>query len=152
MSLKCEVKELPVQHTLTVRTRTAMENLPQILGESYGAIMAYLGELGENPIGAPFVIYYNLDMQDLDVEIGFPVSKKIVDKDNMKASEIAAGKYGTAVHVGPYDTMEPSYELLNQWIKDNGYEVEGLAIELYLNDPREVGPENTLTEIQFPLK
>ncbi len=152
MSLKCEVKELPVQHTLTVRTRTAMENLPQILGEAYGAIMAYLGELGENPIGAPFVIYYNLDMQDLDVEIGFPVSKKIADKDNMKASEIAAGKFGTAVHVGPYDTMEPSYEILNQWIKDNGYEVEGPAIELYFNDPREVGPENTLTEIQFPLK
>jgi effector-binding domain-containing protein len=91
-------------------------------------------------------------MQDLDLEIGFPVAKKLADKDNMKASEIAAGKYASTVHVGPYETMEPTYDALNQWIKDNGHEVEGPAIEFYFNDPGEVGPENTQTEIQFPLK
>jgi effector-binding domain-containing protein len=91
-------------------------------------------------------------MQDLDLEIGYPVAKKLADKDNMKASEIAAGKYASTVHVGPYETMEPTYDALNKWIKDNGHEVEGPAIELYFNDPGEVGPENTRTEIQFPLK
>jgi len=152
MSNKFEVKDIPARKTLTVRTRSPVQNLPQVLGEAYGSIMAYLGELGETPTGMPFVIYYNLDMQDLDLGIGFPVAKKLSGKDNMKASEIAAGKYATTVHVGPYDTMEPTYDALNKWIEDNGHEIEGPAIEFYINDPREVGPENTQTEIQFPLK
>ena len=152
MSTKCEIKDIPKRKTLTVRKRSSLEKLPQDIGNAYGAIMQYLGGLGETPTGMPFVIYYNLDMQDLDVEIGFPVSKKIPDKDNMKASEIAAGKFASTVHIGPYQTMEPTYNALNQWITDNGHEAEGTAIEFYFNDPNEVGPENTKTEIQFPLK
>ena len=152
MSNKFEVKDIPTRITLTVRTRSPVQNLPQVLGEVYGAIMTYLGELGENVTGPPFVIYYNLDMQDLDIEVGFPVSKKLPAKDNLKASEIAGGKYATTVHVGPYDTMEPTYDALNKWITDNGHETLGPAIELYFNDPNEVGPENTQTGIEFPLK
>ena len=49
----------------------------------------------------PFVIYYNLNMQDLDVEIGFPASKKIDDKDHVKASKIEASKFATTLHVDP---------------------------------------------------
>ena len=152
MSNKYEVKDIPTRKTLTVRTRSPVQNLPIVLGEAYGAIMTYLGELGEDPTGMPFVIYYNMDMQDLDIEIGFPVSKELPDKDTMKTSEIPAGKYATTLHVGPYETMEPTYNAFNKWLEDNGHETIGTAIEFYLNDPREVGPENTKTEIQFPLK
>jgi len=34
------------------------------------AIAQYLGEQGQQPAGAPFEDYYNMDMQYLDVEIG----------------------------------------------------------------------------------
>ena len=37
-------------------------------------IAQYLAEQSEQPAGAPFVAYYNMDMQNLDVEIGFPVT------------------------------------------------------------------------------
>jgi effector-binding domain-containing protein len=152
MTYDIKIKDLPTQNTLTVRTRSPVQNLPQVLGEAYGAIMAYIGELGESPVGAPFVIYYNLDMQDLDIEVGFPVSKKFPDKDKVNASEIAAGKFATTLHIGPYDKAELAYNELNQWIQENGYESKDSAIELYFNDPQEVGIENAQTEIQIPLK
>ena len=152
MTYEIKIKELPKRNTLSIRTRSSVQNLPQVIGESYGSIMQYLSELGGNPVGMPFVIFYNLDMQDLDIEIGFPVAKKFPDKDNVKASEISAGKYATTIHTGPYDKMEPAYNQMNQWIKDNGYEAIGWCIELYFNDPGEVGMENAKTEIQFPLK
>ncbi|MFX1446179.1 MAG: AraC family transcriptional regulator, partial [Promethearchaeota archaeon] len=76
MDYKFKIKEIPSQPTLAVRTRTPVMNLPQEIGNAYKAIMEYLGELGVEPVGMPFVIYYNLDMQDLDVEIGFPVPKQ----------------------------------------------------------------------------
>jgi len=152
LTSKFEVKDIATRITLSVRTRSPVQNLPQVLGEIYGAIMTYLGEIGEYPSGPPFVIYYNMDMQDLDIEVGFVVPKELPAKDNMKPSEIAAGKYATTVHVGPYETMEPTYNALNKWITDKGYETEGTAIELYFNDPNEVGPENTQTGIELLLK
>lgn len=33
-----------------------------------------------------------------------------------------AGKYATVIHIGPFDKMEPTYDALNKWIDENGYE------------------------------
>jgi hypothetical protein len=38
MSYKCEVKEQPTQLTLSIRTRTSVQDLAQVLGKAYGAI------------------------------------------------------------------------------------------------------------------
>jgi len=77
MTLKCELKEQPAQPILSVRTMTSVHELPQELGRIYGAIATYLAEIGEQPSGAPFAAYYNMDMDNLDVEIGFPVARPL---------------------------------------------------------------------------
>ena len=79
-----------------------MQDLPQALGKAYGAIMQYLGELGMPPAGAPFVAYFNMDMQDLDIEIGFPVMQPLPGKGEVQASAIPAGK---AAALPPYGTL-----------------------------------------------
>jgi effector-binding domain-containing protein len=152
MSYKCEVKEQPTQLTLSIRTRTSVQDLAQVLGKAYGAIAQYLGELGEQPVGPPFAAYYNMDMQNLDVEIGFPVSRRLPGKDDINASEIPGGKVATCLYTGPYSEIEPAYNALSQWIKDNGYEVTGVAYEMYLNDPMQTLPQELRTQIVFPLK
>lgn len=152
MSYKCEVKEQPTQLTLSIRTRTSVQDLAQVLGKAYGAIAQYLGELGEQPVGPPFAAYYNMDMQNLDVEMGFPVSRRLSGKDDMNASEIPGGKVATCLYTGPYSEIEPAYNALSQWIKDNGYEVTGVVYEMYLNDPMQTLPQEPRTQIVFPLK
>ncbi|MFX1309969.1 MAG: GyrI-like domain-containing protein [Promethearchaeota archaeon] len=152
MDYTFKIKELKEQPTLTVRTRTPIENLPQEIGSSYGAIMQYLGDLGVEPVGMPFAIYYNLDMQDLDVEIGFPVPKQFKDKGMVKASKLPKGKVASCIHMGPYEEMKPTYDALTEWVQKKGYETTGIAIEYYYNDPNEVAPEEIMTEIQLPLK
>ena len=86
MKYKCELLEQETQPTLTIRTKSTVQNLPEVLGKSYQKIMQYLGELGEQATGAPFTAYFNLDIQNLDVEIGFPVAKKLPNKDDIKAT------------------------------------------------------------------
>ena len=152
MSYKCEVKEQPAQATISIRTRTTVQDLPQVLGNAYRSIVQYLGELGEQPAGPPFAAYYNMDMQNLDVEAGFPVSKKLPDKDDIKASEIPSGKFATCLYAGSYNEIEPAYNELFQWIKDNGYEAAGVAYEMYLNDPTKTPPQELKTQILFLLK
>ena len=152
MSYKCEVKKQPAQTTLAVCTRTSVQELPQVLGQAYGAIAQYLGELGEQPAGPPFVAYHNEDMQDLDVEIGFPVARELPGRGDIQASEIPGGKVATCLHVGPYAEIEPAYTALSEWMRENGHEATGVAYEMYLNDPQQTPPEELQTQIMFPLK
>jgi hypothetical protein len=67
MQYQFVVEEKEAQPTISIRTRTALENLPQVLGKGYEAIMNYLSEIGAQPSGAPYVGYFNTDMQDLDI-------------------------------------------------------------------------------------
>ncbi len=152
MKYDCKVIEQLAQPALSVRTRSSVEKIPQILGETFNMIMQYITSLGEQMTGAPYVAYYNLNMQDLDIEIGIPVSKKLPDKENIKASEMHAGKCATVLHIGPFSEMESTYNALNKWIEENGYEATGVAYEIYIDDPKETPIEELKTQIMLPLK
>lgn len=152
MNYKFELTEQPAQPVLSIRTRTAVGNLPQELGKAYGAIIAYLNEIGEKPLEAAFAAYYNMDMEDLDVEMGFPVPKPLVGKGEIKSSEIPAGKQVSCFYKGPYNQMVPAYNAMTQWINENGYSPTGVSYEFYYNSPLEVPESELLTKIVFPLK
>ncbi len=151
LSYACEIKDQPERPTLSVRTHAAMQDLPQLFGQIYGALMQYMGETGGQPAGEPFAAYYNLDMQNLDVEIGFPVSKPLPDRGDIKSGALPAGKFASTMHIGPYDTLVHAYEALTQYVKTSGYEATGVAYEFYFSGP-ETPPEEIRTQIVFPLK
>ena len=152
MDFQCELKEQVAQPTLSIRVRTPIDGLPQLLGESYSKIAGYLAELGAQPAGAPFAAYYNLDMQELDVEIGLPVEEPLSGKDDTQASQVPGGKLALALHTGPYGDIGPAYDALIQFAKEQGCEPTGVSFEFYLNDPQETAQENLQTQIVFPLK
>jgi effector-binding domain-containing protein len=152
MDIKCEVKEQPAQPVLVIRTTTPVQELPQVLGSSYGAIAQYLSSLGEGPAGAPFVIYFNMDMQALDIEIGFPVSHSLPGQGNIQSDKIFGEKVATCLFTGPYSEVGPAYEALTQFVKDRQLEASGVAYEFYLNDPQTVKTAELQTQIYFPLK
>lgn len=152
MSYPCEAVEKEAQPAITIRTRTPVESLPSVLGQGYGAIMQYLEESGEYPAGMPFVAYYNMDMQDLDIEVGFPVAHPLPGRDNLQSSQLPAGTYATCLYTGPYEDMVRAYEALYAWIEQHGYESTGVAYEFYLNGPQDAPPEGLQTRIMFLLK
>jgi effector-binding domain-containing protein len=121
------------------------------MGEAYGKIGQYLGILNEVPAGPPFAAYFNDDMQDLDVAIGFPVAHALEGQDEIQASELPGGKVATCLHVGPYNEIEPAYNALSAWVEEQGLEPTGVAYELYLNDPQTTAPEDLQTQIVYPL-
>lgn len=152
MTYPCDVKEKSHQPVLSIRARTPVDALPGILGEGINTIYQYLSELGEQPAGAPFVAYYNMDMQDLDIEIGFPVAKELPGKEKVQSSHISGGLQATCLYTGPYPEIGLAYEELTQWVQDHGYQATGVAYEHYLSDPTTTPPEELKTQIVFPLK
>ncbi len=152
MYFDLKVEEQTAQAAMSVRLRTSVENLPRIIGESYGKIAAYLAEMGVQPQFAPYTAYYNMDMQDLDVEMGFPVDKALPDQGDIKVVQIPAGKVVSCMYKGPYSQMEEPYNEIMKWIENNGYILAGVYFEYYFNSPEEVPESELLTKIVLPLK
>ena len=152
MSYNCQVKDQADQPVLSIRIHAAVKDLPNELGRAYGAIAEYLQELGVSPTGAPFCGYYNMDMQNLDLEIGFPVGKQLPGRGEIQSGWIPGGKVATTIFTGPYSAIEPAYNALTAFMQDKGHEATGVAYEFYLNDPGETPAEELQTKILFPLK
>jgi len=129
-----EIFEKNEQATVSIRTRTKVEKLPALIGESYDKLAAYLKEAGQLLADVPFVAYHNMDMQDLDVEMGFPLAKPISGKGDITPGSIPAGKYVYCMYLGPYSEMGPTYEEMGKWIADKGLQATGASYEYYYND------------------
>jgi effector-binding domain-containing protein len=152
MTVSCSVQEETPQSSLVVRARTTVQDLPRLVGESYGRIAGYLAELGETPAGPRFAAYHNADMQDLDVEIGFPVGRALPGKAGIQAGMIPGGRMARCLYTGPYPEVAGAYRELGAWIEAQGFEAHGSSYEMYLNDPATTPPEALQTLILMPLK
>ena len=151
MTNKCELIERSSVATVFVRTRSAVQDLPGLMPGIYAQIAQYIGEIGGQPADPPYAAYYNMDMQDLDIEIGFPVSESLSGKGDIQIGEIAGGSYAASIHVGPYNEIAPAYSALTEWVEGEGHKTTGVAYEIYLNDPAEIPPEKLQTQILSPL-
>lgn len=151
-SVVCELIEQEAQPVLCIHKITSAAELPQVLGGAYGELAHYMQELSEKAVGAPFIAYYNLDMQALDIDIGIPVSKMLPSRGDIREDTLPEGRYATCLHRGPYNEIGDAYERLTQWIDDKNLEPSGVAYEFYLNDPAVTAPGELLTEVRFLLK
>ena len=147
-----EIKDMKEKLALMLRKITSIQNMPSVLGESYREIIQYVKEIGAKEPIESFVIYHNMDMSNLEIDVGFTVPEKLPDKGPIKMSSIRAGKYATALHEGPYDTLTDTYNELTAFVKEKEFEVEDWVYEVYLNNPMDNPDEPPRTMIYFPLK
>jgi effector-binding domain-containing protein len=152
MSYILQIIETEKQPVLSVKTTTSAENLPNIVGKVYGSILNRIIESGEEPLGPAFIAYYNMDMKNLTVEIGFPVAKEIEGKEDITLRYIPAGKKATAFHKGTYQEIGPLYEKLADFINKKGYEPTGVVYEYYYNSPEAIPESELLTKVEFLIK
>jgi effector-binding domain-containing protein len=85
------------------------------------------------------------------VEVAAPIAARIEETEEIKCYTLPGGKMAKIIHKGPYDKCEPAYNKVFAWIEEKGRRIIGPTREVYLNDPREVGIEEALTEIYVPI-
>jgi effector-binding domain-containing protein len=153
MSYTCEVRPLTSQPTVAVRTRTSIENLSSVIEQVYNEIREYLGTPeGEYPDTLAYVAYHNMDMQDMDVEIGYVVHEPMPGAARIQPSKIINGEYAVCLHVGPYNELPKTYDTVFQWIGEHGLKSTYPNYEFYLNGPAEVESDDELkTEVAVHL-
>ncbi|MAS36518.1 MAG: AraC family transcriptional regulator [Anaerolineaceae bacterium] len=146
----CEIKHFPARPTLSIRFRAPAQDLSKHFGRAYTTILNYVEELGGSCAGPAFAIYHNLDMQNMDIEAGFPVAHPLPPRSEIRAGEIAGGTFAVCHYTGPYDQLAPAYDALSQFAVKQGYQPGNIAYEWYLNGP-ETPVEELKTDISFPV-
>lgn len=130
--------------------------IPQMIMEVFG----FLTKAGIPPAGPPVFLCHECSREaafaadaagTADVEIAIPVGKRFAPSGGITCTSLPGGRMARVLHRGPYEACVPTYERLFAWIQARGLQITGPIREMYLNDPREVGPEETLTEILAPV-
>ena len=152
MNFQCELISMPSHPTVCLRTVASVDQLPQILGEAYNVLISYLTELNVIPDAAPYVVYFNQDLQNLEIETGFQIPDTVPDKGKIKCGEVPTSEYLQTLYAGPYDKMESTYNSIMKWIMDSDANPKGTAYEFYLNDPSDTPMNELKTLIMFPLE
>jgi len=152
MSYNCELSSIDPHAALVIRSTVNVEYLSDVFALSFASLVEYLEELGEDIVGPPFAIYHNLEMEDLDVEMGLPVARALPGRGNITPRKISIQRAASTIHTGPYEEIEAAYLALAEWMSENGHEPEGASYEFYLNDPGITDPDELQTVIFMPVK
>ncbi|MHB8110463.1 MAG: GyrI-like domain-containing protein [Syntrophorhabdaceae bacterium] len=151
MAYICELGSIDRQPAITIRSRVTDDEFPDIFESSFARLIAYLEQIGEDLAGPPFAIYYDIMLEELDVEMCLPITKMVPGDGEITCREIGIENAASTVHTGPYEDIEPAYEALADWMFENGYEPIGTAYEFYLNDPGTTSSEDLQTVIFMPV-
>lgn len=150
MDRQCTIDQQPAQPTLCVKTRTPVTRIAEVLGQAFGDIMSAVDEQGATVAGLPYVAYRNLNMEDLDLEIGCPVSKPLAPQGRVEPSELPGGVWASTVHVGSYAGVAPAWNELQGYLRAQGKVPAPVGYEFYFDGP-DTPPERTRTRVAFPL-
>lgn len=157
MKLDIKVIDIEEQPVLSIRENASMPSIPERMGQIFCEIYAFMGKSGMAPAGAPFAYMHGMTDESIqngifDMECGFPVSQPVDGLGRIMRSKLPGGKVATAMHVGPYEKLAETYQALQSWIEENGYQARDDMWETYLTDPDEVPDKSRwMTQVFWPV-
>lgn len=132
--------------------------------QSYDALFEIMPEMGEEmeTLGCvcaepDYCFMHYLDSWDKEnnvlVEVCEAVTEKKKDSDKVKFKIFPEVEAACVFHKGAYDTMYKSYEIIMNYIEENGYKICGNIRESHIDGVWNKDKEDEwLTEIQIPVK
>ncbi len=150
------IVEVPSQLVLGIRRRGHYSEIAAAIAE----IAQYAVAHGAQLCGAPVALIHELGTEsamEADaggtaiIDVSFPVARSVAGNESVRCGELAGGTMAKMVYTGPYEACQEAYTALYDWIVSNDYLITGPTREVYVNDPREVPPDELVTEIYAPV-
>ena len=168
MTDRFEVIEKAFGPVVEIEERVKMWRMPSTFGRDYKRIAGYAATHGADCVDMPYARYEGMDW---DRELnrgklstllalltktwhffaGMPVSKRLPSEGDLKSQVLESQRYVRAVHKGPYQECGATYKALRDWAVSQGLSLKNVAIECYVNDPREVDKADIETVILIPV-
>ncbi len=141
------------QHIITMIDTTTPDGIAKVYENAYLMIGAFMAEHGLEKEAAPVGIYHSYSDSLVILEAGIPVAKAVEVPDGMNMLEIPPTRVASATHVGSWETIGETHEAIDQWIEENGAEMNGYPWHVYFNTLEEAGdPSRLYTQVHYPIK
>jgi len=160
--VKNTMSEPTIKDTPPIRVLSKREN--GTYEETIGKLIIELATIVQSPenrnnyvkITGPFMTIYHDDdfvEEGADIEVAVPVSGRIsIEDPSVEVRNLKPLKVASRVHKGSYESIGEAYGKILGYVRDNALEITGPMMDLYLNDPNSVEPDDILTEIQIPVR
>ena len=154
MSYNVTLKELPERYVASVR-----KVIPTYAHEGmlWGILMQETANLNIQN-GDPcytLAVFHDGEHKesDVDVEVQKSVKGSYQNTENVVFKTVAPIQMASATYKGSYDQVSEVNEAVAGWVRDNGYEFNGLSFCIYHVSPHETqNPEDLVTEVCYPLR
>jgi effector-binding domain-containing protein len=148
-----KMEDMEAIYFLSSKANVAVTDISNTLGNLYGGIMAYMGAKNIEMSGMPMCFYHTWDSDKTEMEAAIPVEEgKYKHTETISYGKLESGKVVTVTFLGSYDEMVMIHESIASYIEENGLEMRGTPLEIYVNDPTLVEPDRVETKIIYPVK
>jgi effector-binding domain-containing protein len=154
MSEAFEIKDAPELRAAVVRRHSEAATVGRAVRDGMGVLMETLARAGVTRSGPPFLVTHGAmdDPAGLDLELGVPVDGTFAGEGEVIEGVLPGGTVASTIHVGSDRSIGQAYGALTSWIAEQGREIAGAPVEIYVSDPDETPPEELRTEIRFPVR
>lgn len=146
-----EFLTLRPQPVIRLTRTTAVEALPQVIGEGFRTLGAYAMEKDVQLCDIPFVSFRGDDPSKFLVRVSFPLAAAIEGRDEIEALTLPSCKAAFCMYLGDYDGIQPVYEEMIAWLASQGFAKPGESWEYYYNG-QDYPREQLLTRLVMPLE
>lgn len=146
------IKEYPEHYTVAYRkTIDFMKEYATFTEIVFNRIQEIIESKEIIMMDGPTVCFHNMDLNHLDIEVGFPILHEIESNDSLFCKKIHSTKVVTAIDLGDYEKQDATLEDLFQFIQEHHLESKGEIIYQYLNET-EQSSNHYLTKMMIPIK
>lgn len=125
----------------------ALHNIPYVQG-SFAGLCPYVED---TPGSAPILPAYYQASVTLPEEVPDPAPEALAGTQ-VQVGALNGGRELVGLHIGPYETLTRSWEILDNYRKSLGEQVRGgIIYDVYVDDPAIVPEAEMRTEMHFPL-
>lgn len=125
------------------------------LAKAYEKLMAVVQAQELNMAGAPLAVneLYDPETDVYNFQAAFPLeSTEGLDLgEGIEIGQTYAGRVIQATHKGSYKNLPKTYEIIEEYMNQNGFIKNGNSWEQYITDPTTVAQKDIVTMIYWPI-
>ena len=154
MNYNVTIKTLPQRYAAAVRMVLPAYEAESLLWRTMNQETAALHLQPDDPCICS-VVFLDAEYKetDVDVEAQKTVRGQYPDTEHVRFKTLPPVRFASATYQGPYEKINGVNEAVAAWVRDNGYEFDGPAFNIYHVSPHETqDPEEYVTEVCYPVK
>lgn len=132
------IVELTPRPFAYVSLRSTLPEMPATIGQGFATLGQLFANANAQMAGNPLAHYTDFDETSASFDLGFPVLANDIPAlraAGLSIGEIPSGRSMTATHIGPYDTVSKTYDLMAAAMKEQGLSGTKDMWESYLSPP-----------------